>query len=109
MFSEHSDLDISIVFEEYEQAKRDLSGGNLRLVVSIAKQYSNRSMTLSDLVAEGNLGLMRASEEFDPDAPDINAKYYTKKLKQTFKKFDPILCKPELHSPIPFQALPVPS
>ena len=51
----------------------------------------------------------RRVEEFDPEAPDINAKYYTKKLKQTFKKFDPILSKPELHSPIPFQALPVPT
>ena len=36
-------------------------------------------------------------------------KYYIKKLKQTFKKFDPILSQPELRSPIPFEALPIPS
>ena len=48
-------------------------------------------------------------QEYDPQDPDINAKYYIKKLKQTFKKFDPILAKPEVVSPIPFNELPVPA
>ena len=47
------------------QAKTDLTNANLRLVVSIAKRYTGRGMTLLDLVQEGNLGLMRAVERFD--------------------------------------------
>jgi RNA polymerase primary sigma factor len=51
--------------EEYEQAMRDLSGGNLRLVVSIAKKYRNRGLTFLDLIQEGNTGLMRAVDKYE--------------------------------------------
>jgi RNA polymerase primary sigma factor len=54
-----------IRFAEYEQAKRDLSGGNLRLVVSIAKKYRNRGLSFLDLIQEGNTGLMRAVDKYE--------------------------------------------
>jgi len=57
--------DINVVFEEYEQAKRDLSGGNLRLVVSIAKKYRNRGLSFLDIIQEGNTGLMRAVDKYE--------------------------------------------
>lgn len=57
--------DINTVFWEYEQAKRDLSGGNLRLVVSIAKKYRNRGLSFLDIIQEGNTGLMRAVDKYE--------------------------------------------
>ncbi|MEL7471762.1 MAG: RNA polymerase sigma factor RpoD [Planctomycetota bacterium] len=56
---------INTVFWEYEQAKRDLSGGNLRLVVSIAKKYRNRGLSFLDIIQEGNTGLMRAVDKYE--------------------------------------------
>jgi RNA polymerase primary sigma factor len=56
---------ITTVFDEYERAKRDLSGGNLRLVVSIAKKYRNRGLSFLDIIQEGNTGLMRAVDKYE--------------------------------------------
>ena len=56
---------IQLVFNEYESAKRNLSGGNLRLVVSIAKKYRNRGLSFLDIIQEGNTGLMRAVDKYE--------------------------------------------
>ncbi|MFQ5805898.1 MAG: RNA polymerase sigma factor RpoD [Phycisphaerae bacterium] len=53
------------VFGEYEEAKRRLAGGNLRLVVSIAKKYRNRGLSFLDIIQEGNTGLMRAVDKYE--------------------------------------------
>lgn len=52
-------------FDEYESVKRELSSGNLRLVVSIAKKYRNRGLSFLDLIQEGNTGLMRAVDKYE--------------------------------------------
>ena len=51
--------------KHYDAAKRVLSAGNLRLVVSIAKRYRNRGLSFLDLIQEGNTGLMRAVDKFE--------------------------------------------
>ena len=48
------------------QARNDLVTANLRFVISVAKQYQNLGVSLDDLINEGNIGLIRAAEKFDP-------------------------------------------
>ncbi len=57
--------DVSERFGAYELSMRELSGGNLRLVVSIAKKYRNRGLSFLDLIQEGNTGLMRAVDKYE--------------------------------------------
>lgn len=52
-------------FDMYEQAKRDLANGNLRLVVSIAKRYRGHQVAFLDIIQEGNAGLMKAVEKYE--------------------------------------------
>ncbi|MDM7461531.1 MAG: sigma-70 family RNA polymerase sigma factor [bacterium] len=59
--------ELAVRIEEAEEAKRRLIESNLRLVVSIAKRYASRGISLADLIQEGNLGLIRAVEKFDPE------------------------------------------
>ncbi len=70
-----------------DRAARDhMVKANLRLVVNIAKNYTNRGMSLMDLVAEGNLGLMRAAEGFDPDAGTRFSTYASWWIRQSIKR-----------------------
>ena len=52
-------------FDAWTEGKQQLSGGNLRLVVSIAKKYRNRGLSFLDLIQEGNAGLMRGVEKYE--------------------------------------------
>jgi RNA polymerase primary sigma factor len=56
---------LRLQYREFEDVKRELSSGNLRLVVSIAKKYRNRGLSFLDLIQEGNTGLMRAVDKYE--------------------------------------------
>jgi RNA polymerase primary sigma factor len=68
------------------EAREQMIKANLRLVVSIAKHYVERGLSLLDLIEEGNLGLMKAVERFNPDADCRFSTYATWWIKQSIKR-----------------------
>ena len=69
-----------------ERAKQRLIEANLRLVVQVARRYLNRGLPLSDLIEEGNLGLMRAVKKFDPSRNVRFATYATWWIRQAVSR-----------------------
>lgn len=72
--------------DEGNQARERMIRSNLRLVVNIAKAFGNRGMALADLIEEGNLGLLRAVEGFDPDMGSRFSTYASWWIKQAIKR-----------------------
>ncbi|KLV06521.1 MULTISPECIES: RNA polymerase sigma factor RpoS [Photobacterium] len=69
-----------------EVARKRMIESNLRLVVKISRRYSNRGLALLDLVEEGNLGLIRAVEKFDPERGFRFSTYATWWIRQTIER-----------------------
>ena len=69
-----------------EEARKRMIRSNLRLVVSIAKNYVDRGLSFMDLIEEGNLGLMKAIERFDPEVGCKLSTYASWWIKQTMRR-----------------------
>ena len=83
---EECELARRIINNQDPEARDHMVRSNLRLVVNIAKNYVNRSLPLADLIAEGNLGLLRAVEGFDPEYGSRFSTYASWWIKQAIRR-----------------------
>ncbi len=95
----------TLILEENDPLARDrLVRSNLRLVVNIAKKYANRGVSLGDLIEEGNLGLIKAVDYYDPNRGTRFSTYAAWWIKQSIKRALLANTKP-LHIPTYMVAL----
>ncbi len=83
---EERELGWAIINDNCEVSRERMIRSNLRLVVAIAKNYQNRGLVLSDLIEEGNIGLLRAVEGFDPAQGARFSTYASWWIKQAIKR-----------------------
>jgi RNA polymerase primary sigma factor len=87
LLSAEEEKELSRAISAGETAARDrMVRANLRLVVNIARAYTNKGLPLQDLIEEGNLGLLRAVEGFDPDMNTRFSTYASYWIKQSIKR-----------------------
>ncbi|MFQ3534303.1 MAG: sigma-70 family RNA polymerase sigma factor [Aggregatilineales bacterium] len=84
--SEADRATLELMVEVGNKARQELIMANTRLVVSIAKTYQGRGLSLADLIQEGNLGLMKAVDRFDPDRGVRLSTYATWWIRQTIAR-----------------------
>src|SRR5436190_2266337 len=83
---EEKDLARKIIHQNDPEAREIMVRSNLRLVVNLAKHYVNRGLSLPDLVEEGNIGLLKAVEGFDPENGSRFSTYASWWIKQAIKR-----------------------
>ena len=87
LLNREQERDLALRIQQGDAAARDeMIKSNLRLVVSIARHYSGQGLSMLDLISEGNLGLVRAVEGFDPAHETRFSTYATYWIKQSIKR-----------------------